>query len=116
MTQPHYIDREAVGVLIAKLRAVESSREPSDWSGIRQVTTNWYRNPDGPDAADMIEALFSRPPMEAVAWREKAQIVTEWLAMARETPKPLHSSLNYVPVSPSEFEALEAILQAMRGA
>ena len=54
--------------------------------------------------------------MEAVAWREKAQIVTEWLAMARETPKPLHSSLNYVPVSPSEFEALEAILQAMRGA
>ncbi len=57
-----------------------------------------------------------RPPMEAVAWREKAQIVTEWLAMARETPKPLHSSLNYVPVSPSEFEALEAILQAMRGA
>ena len=69
MTQPHYIDREAVGVLIAKLRAVESSREPSDWSGIRQVTTNWYRNPDGPDAADMIEALFSRPPMEAVAWR-----------------------------------------------
>lgn len=66
---------------------------------------------------DAIAAWNRRPaPMEAVAWREKAQIVTEWLAMARETPKPLHSSLNYVPVSPSEFEALEAILQAMRGA
>jgi hypothetical protein len=37
------------------LRAVESSRGPSDWSGIREVTTNWYRNPDGPPAADTLE-------------------------------------------------------------
>jgi len=41
--------------LCERLRAVESSREPSDWSGIRQVTTNWHRNPDGPQAADALE-------------------------------------------------------------
>ena len=41
--------------LCERLRAVESSREPSDWSGIRQVTTNWHRNPDGPEAADTLE-------------------------------------------------------------
>jgi hypothetical protein len=41
--------------LCERLRAVESSREPSDWSGIRQVTTNWHRNPNGPEAANTIE-------------------------------------------------------------
>jgi len=41
--------------LCEKLRAVESSRGPSNWSGIREVTTNWNRNPDGPKAADTIE-------------------------------------------------------------
>jgi hypothetical protein len=41
--------------LCERLRVVESSREPSDWSGIRQVTTNWHRNPDGPEAADTLE-------------------------------------------------------------
>jgi hypothetical protein len=41
--------------LCERLRVVEYSREPSDWSGIRQVTTNWHRNPDGPQAAYTIE-------------------------------------------------------------
>jgi hypothetical protein len=41
--------------LCERLRVVEYSREPSDWSGIRQVTTNWHRNPDGPEAADTLE-------------------------------------------------------------
>ena len=41
--------------LCERLRVVEYSREPSDWSGIRQVTTNRLRNPDGPKAADTIE-------------------------------------------------------------
>jgi len=41
--------------LCKKLRAVESSRGPSDWSGIREATTNWYRNPDGPPAANTLE-------------------------------------------------------------
>ena len=106
MTQSHYIDREVVALVMDDL--THGPRAGcADGDGWEDIADR---------AVKVIEALFSRPPMEAVAWREKAQIVTEWLAMARETPKPLHSSLNYVPVSPSEFEALEAILQAMRGA
>lgn len=62
----------------------------------------------------IIEALSRRAvPVEAVAWREKVEIVTEWLAMAKETPRPLHSSLNYVPISPSEIDAIDGILQAL---
>jgi hypothetical protein len=41
--------------LCERLRAVESSRGPSDWSGIWEVTTNWHPNPDGPEAADTLE-------------------------------------------------------------
>jgi hypothetical protein len=41
--------------LCERLRAVESSQGPSNWSDIRQVTTKWYRNPDGPEAADTLE-------------------------------------------------------------
>jgi len=41
--------------LCERLRAVESSRGPSNWSGIREVTTNWHRNPDGPPAANTLE-------------------------------------------------------------
>jgi len=41
--------------LCERLRAVESSRGPSNWSGIREVTTNWHRNPDGTKAADALE-------------------------------------------------------------
>jgi hypothetical protein len=36
--------------LVERLRTVESS-------GTRQPTTNWYRNPDGVEAADAIERL-----------------------------------------------------------
>jgi len=43
--------------LCERLRAVESSRGPSNWSGIREVTTNWHRNPDGTKAADALERL-----------------------------------------------------------
>jgi hypothetical protein len=39
--------------LVEQLRKVESSRS---WS---QTCTNWYRNPDGPEAADAIEALLA---------------------------------------------------------
>jgi hypothetical protein len=41
--------------LCERLRAVESSQGPSNWSDIRQVTTKWYRNPDGPKAAKTLE-------------------------------------------------------------
>ena len=66
MTQPHQIDREAVAALVEKLRAIESSMR---FGATTAVTTNWYRNPEGPEAADLIERLAA--PMEAVAWREK---------------------------------------------
>ena len=45
--------------------------------------------------------------------REDIEIVSEWLEIAKETPKPLHSSLNYVPVCASEIEAIERILAAL---
>jgi hypothetical protein len=40
--------------LCERLRAVESSRVHGGFSADR-ATTNWYRNPDGPEAADTIE-------------------------------------------------------------
>jgi sugar/nucleoside kinase (ribokinase family) len=46
--------------------------------------------------------------------REAVEVVAEWLEIAKETPKPLHSSLNYVPVCASEIEAIERILAALR--
>lgn len=42
--------------------------------------------------------------------REALVIATEWLAVAKETPETLHSSLNYVPICASEIKALDAIL------
>jgi len=45
--------------------------------------------------------------------REDIEVVSEWLEIAKETPKPLHSSLNYVPVCASEIEAIERILAAL---
>jgi hypothetical protein len=69
--------------LCERLRAVESSREPSDWSGIRQVTTNWHRNPDGPEAADTLERQAAeierlRTGLEKVAaYYETGHRVTE---------------------------------------
>jgi len=46
--------------------------------------------------------------------REDIEVVAEWLEMAKETPKQLHSSLHYVPVCASEIEAIERILAALR--
>ena len=40
--------------LCERLRAVESSRVHGGFSADR-ATTNWHRNPDGPEAADTIE-------------------------------------------------------------
>jgi hypothetical protein len=42
--------------LCERLRAVESSRK---FGVTTAVTTNWHRNPDGPEAADAIERLSS---------------------------------------------------------
>jgi len=65
MTQPHYIDREAVAALIERLRENLSDIAPS-----RLVCVEIA---DVQSALDTIEAL-SRP-MEAVAWREKLAVV-----------------------------------------
>lgn len=46
---------------------------------------------------------------------DTVEIVTEWLAMAKETPRPLHSSLNYVPISPSELDAIAALISTHGG-
>lgn len=44
--------------LCERLRKVESSRESvGHYDG--HVTTNWHRNPDGPEAAAAIESLVS---------------------------------------------------------
>ena len=59
MTEYVRVPRDGPNIagMCERLRAVESSQKPSDWSGIRQVTTNRNRNPDGPEAADLIERM-----------------------------------------------------------
>lgn len=47
-------DDEKLTELVGRLRAVESSSSRSE------VSTNWYRNPDGPEAADAIHTLRQR--------------------------------------------------------
>lgn len=44
--------------VVERLRAVESSGDPA--RGIGRVTTNWYRNPDGPEAAALITDLRAK--------------------------------------------------------
>lgn len=44
--------------VVERLRAVESSRVHGGFSADRAVT-NWHRNPDGPEAAALIESLLA---------------------------------------------------------
>ena len=69
MTQPHQIDREAVALLIERLRlsVVVKDRRGAD-------VTVWS-NPDGPAAADLIERLAAP---EAVAWRYRLDSSCPW--------------------------------------
>lgn len=49
---------EAKADIVERLRTVECSRDPArGFAG--GPTTNWYRNPDGPEAASIIEALVA---------------------------------------------------------
>ena len=61
-----------------------------------------------PDA-ETVQPLYAAAPAPD-GMREAIEVVTEWLEVAKETPKPLHSSLNYVPISTGEFGAIERIL------
>lgn len=45
------MDREQDGALVERLRAAESTATHDD------ATTCWHRNPDGPEAADLIASL-----------------------------------------------------------
>jgi hypothetical protein len=58
------------------------------------------------------EPLYASPVV--LVGGDDVEVVAEWLEIAKETPKPLHSSLNYVPVCASEIEAIERILAALR--
>jgi len=60
----------------------------------------------------LLTRLEAASPVVPVG-RGDVEVVAEWLEMAKETPKQLHSSLNYVPVCPSEIEAIERILAAL---
>jgi len=64
------------------------------------------------DSYTAAQATLAASPVVPVG-REDIEVVAEWLEIAKETPKPLHSSLNYVPVCPSEIEAIERILAAL---
>jgi len=70
------------------------------------ASNNWNRRTPAPEGEDYASPVVS-------VGREDVEIVSEWLEMAKETPKPLHSSLNYVPVCASEIEAIERILAAL---
>jgi hypothetical protein len=73
--------------LCGQLRAVESSSTGGGPLDIGSVTTNWHRNPNGPQAADTIERLQAdleravevmKPFAEAaVAVEEAGQIVSQ---------------------------------------
>jgi hypothetical protein len=84
------------------------------------VAWRWRNKPDGvwnyQEARQRIPGVEQQPlyasPVVPVG-REDIEVVAEWLEMAKETPKPLHSSLNYVPVCASEIEAIERILAAL---
>lgn len=56
---------DGVGQIVERLRAVESSGLPSMEKG---ATTSWYRNPDGPEAADTILALQAENTQVKDAW------------------------------------------------
>jgi hypothetical protein len=49
-------EQQTPASVVERLRAVESSRVHGGFSADR-ATTNWYRNPDGPEAAALIERL-----------------------------------------------------------
>jgi len=66
MTDPEKLDE-----LEARLRAVESSSTRSE------VSTNWHRNPDGPEAADAIHTLRERNAALVEGLRPFAELADE---------------------------------------
>jgi hypothetical protein len=66
-----------------------------------------------------IDSAFERyeeapAPAPDLAGREAIAVVEEWLSMAKDTPKPLHSSLNYVPICQSEIDAIRSVLALIK--
>ena len=59
--------------LIEKLNAVESSGKAGD-----RATTNWYRNPEGPQAARTIKALSDKLDRAMEALKVCANAADGW--------------------------------------
>jgi len=92
--------------LCERLRGVESSRGPSYWSGIREVTTYWHRNPDGPPAAVTLErqAAEIERLREALKVARHALVCTENLRCTDQSIEALAAKLvNGVPRDQLEF-------------
>ena len=89
MTQPHQIDREAViEGLRNEARKLRSQKERgpafhAPW-GQDIIDANNAKADLFTEAANMIEALSSRPAPEAVAWREKA--LADVIALRKDHP------------------------------
>jgi len=84
-----------------RLRAVESSRDPV--RGFGGATTYWYRNPDGPEAADKLARL--REALERIAT----------LSNQREEPWPEGSEMDRLHFWRDRvIDAAEAARQALQ--
>jgi hypothetical protein len=74
--------------------------------------SRWHLTQDYKQAFNEVQPLYASPVVPVGG--DDVEVVAEWLEIAKETPKPLHSSLNYVPVCASEIEAIERIIAALR--
>lgn len=76
MTTPTAPDYDG---LIERLTKVESSNDGGGPLDIGSVTTNWYRNPDGPEAAAAIRELVA----EREGLREALDEISEGVQITR---------------------------------
>lgn len=68
--------------IVEKLLKVESGAPPYHVG----PTTNWYRNPDGPEAATLIQSQAARiAELEGVMAREAAMF-SRWIALVDDEP------------------------------
>ena len=105
-TGPNFSDSTLPLAMIEAGMAVQDQVADDNANYVAGETTDWDQ---GMVAVAIYRAMLSAAPAPE-GMLEAIEVVTEWLAMAKETPKPLHSSLNYVPICASEFEAIERIL------
>ena len=117
------VDREDLRALLLDYQERGRALEAASPAPEGEVAAWRYRYPNDPtwqltqdrDQAftntGEVQPLYASPVVPV--GREDVEVVAEWLEIAKETPKPLHSSLNYVPVCASEIEAIERILAVL---